>query len=50
MRRLPECGRVARRDMHADVLRRHYRGGGGAADPEYSLTNASAPAEAKLCS
>ena len=25
MRHLPECVRVARRDMHADVLRRHYR-------------------------
>jgi hypothetical protein len=50
MRRLPECVRVASRDMHADVLRRHYRGAGGAADSEYALTHASAPAEAKRCS
>jgi hypothetical protein len=25
IRHLPECARVARRDMRADVLRRHYR-------------------------
>ena len=49
MRRLPACVRVASRDRHADVLRRHDRRAGDAADPADALTNASAPAEAKLC-
>jgi hypothetical protein len=47
MRRLLACGSVARRDRHADVLRRHERGAGGAADPEDALTNARAPAAAQ---
>jgi hypothetical protein len=47
MRHLPEWVSVARRDRHADVLRRHERGAGSAADPACSLANASAPAAAK---
>jgi hypothetical protein len=50
MRRLLAWGRVARRDLPADVLRRHERGAGGAAAPEDSWTNASAPAAAKIWS
>ena len=50
MSALPACGTVVSRDMRAGVLRRHEREPVAAADPEYALTNTSAPADAKICS